>query len=118
MSVLIPKNTPIPVSKESLCQTVVDNQSAFLFKVFVGERSRSTDNILLCEFELSNIPLAPRGVTKVKVCFDIDANGILEVSAQELKTGQTNNITITNHKGNLTEEELERMLEDAERYNV
>ncbi|GJZ86162.1 heat shock cognate 70 kDa protein 2-like protein [Tanacetum coccineum] len=118
MSVLIPRNTPIPVTKESLRQTVVDNQSGFLFKVFQGERSKSIDNICLGEFELSNIPLAPRGVTKVKVRFDIDANGIMEVTAEELKTGHKNNITITNHNGNLTEEELESMLEDAERYKM
>lgn len=114
MAVLIPKNTPIPVTKESIRQSVVDNQSSFLFKVYQGERRRSIDNILLGEFELSNLPLAPRGLTKVKVSFDIDANGIFQVSAEELTTGLANNITITTNNGDLTEEEIEQMLQDVD----
>ncbi|GJT69932.1 heat shock cognate 70 kDa protein 2 [Tanacetum coccineum] len=118
MDVLIPKNTPIPVSKEQVRYTVHDYQSSMLFKIYQGERSRSTDNILLGEFEISGIPRAPRGVTTANIRFDIDANGILEVSANEPITGQKNNIRITNDKMRLGKEEIEKMLIDAERYRI
>ncbi|GJY79064.1 heat shock cognate 70 kDa protein 2-like protein, partial [Tanacetum coccineum] len=116
MVVVIPKNTPIPVMKDSMGCTASDYQSSFLFKVYQGERSRSTDNSLLGEFELSNLPLAPRGVTQARIQFDIDADGILKVSAEEPTTRQKNNITITNDNGRLTKDEIDKMLEDAERY--
>ena len=118
MVVVIPKNTPIPVRKEQKWHTVHDNQSRLRFKVYQGERSCSTDNKLLGEFRLLNLTPAPRGVTKAKIFFDIDADGILKVSAEEPITGQKNNITITNYKGGLTKEEIKKMLEDAERYKV
>ncbi|KAJ9549073.1 LOW QUALITY PROTEIN: hypothetical protein OSB04_021616, partial [Centaurea solstitialis] len=113
MTVLIPRNTPMPVTKEQARHTVADNQSFFLLS---GERSRSIDNSLLGEFTLSNLPLAPRGVTKANIRFSIDANGILEVSAKQPITGECNNITITNDKGKLTKEEIQKMLEDAKSY--
>ncbi|GKF75192.1 probable mediator of RNA polymerase II transcription subunit 37c, partial [Tanacetum coccineum] len=108
MNVVIPKNTPIPVMKDSLGFTSYDYQSSFTIKVYQGERSISTDNSLLGEFELSNPPLAPRGVTKARIQFDIDADGILKVSAEEPTTSQKNNITITNAKGRLTKDEIEK----------
>ncbi|KAJ9549074.1 LOW QUALITY PROTEIN: hypothetical protein OSB04_021617 [Centaurea solstitialis] len=113
MSVMIPRHTIIPVTKEGKFETSFDNQSSILFK---GERSRSIDNNFLGEFQLSNLPLAPRGVTKANVRFSIDANGILHVSAKEPLTGKSNNITITNDKGRLSKEEIDKMLEDAEKY--
>nr|GEV52043.1 probable mediator of RNA polymerase II transcription subunit 37c [Tanacetum cinerariifolium] len=118
MHVIIPKNTPIPCTNESIRKTAVDYQTSFVLKVYQGERSRSTDNILLGAFELSNIPIAPKGVIKVKIRFSVDANGILKVSAREPNTGKSRNITITNHKGSLTEEEINKMLKDAERYKL
>ncbi|GJW36530.1 heat shock protein 70 [Tanacetum coccineum] len=102
--------------KDSMGCTASDYQSSFLFKVYQGERSRSADNSLLGEFELSNLPLAPRGVTQARIQFDIDADGILKVSAEEPTTRQKNNITITNDNGRLTKDEIDKMLEDAERY--
>ncbi|KAJ9549070.1 hypothetical protein OSB04_021613 [Centaurea solstitialis] len=109
-------NTPIPVTKEKTRVTVYDNQYSMLFKIYQGERSRSTDNVLLGEFRLTNIPLAPRGVTEANIRFSIDANGILQVSAKQPITGESNSITITNDQGRLTKEEIEKMLEDAENY--
>lgn len=101
--------------KEQTRCTLVDYQTDCLFEIYQGERSKSTDNIFLGEFQLNNITLGPRGV-KMKIRFDIDANGILHVSAEEPISGQKNNITITNDKGRLTMEQIEKMLEDAQRY--
>ena len=86
-----------------------------LIQVYEGERARTRDNNLLGKFELSGIPPAPRGVPQVEVTFDIDANGILNVSAAD-KTGKSNRITITNDKGRLSKEEIERMVQEAEKY--
>merc|ERR1712196_606534 len=83
-----------------------------------GERSRTRDNHLLGKFELSGIPPAPRGVPQINVCFDIDANGILNVSAEDKGSGQKNKITITNDKGRLSKEDIERMVQDAEKYKA
>ncbi|KAA8543901.1 hypothetical protein F0562_021922 [Nyssa sinensis] len=85
-------------------------------KVYEGERTRTRDNNLLGKFELSGIPPAPRGVPQITVCFDIDANGILNVSAEDKTTGQKNKITITNDKGRLSKEEIEKMVQEAEKY--
>jgi heat shock protein 1/8 len=87
MSILIPRNTAIPTKKESFFSTCYDNQTSALFSVYEGERARTTDNNFLGEFELSDIPPAPRCVPKISVCFHIDVNGILNVSAEEMTTG-------------------------------
>ncbi|GJU70750.1 heat shock cognate 70 kDa protein [Tanacetum coccineum] len=116
MRVVIPKNTPIPVTKEVRTHTVRDNQSGILTKVYQGERSRSRDNVLVGVFRLSNLPLAPRGVINFNVRFEIDADGILKVSAEETSTGQKGIITITKDKRRLSQEETDRMLQDAKRY--
>lgn len=89
-----------------------------LIQVFEGERARTKDNNLLGKFELSGIPPAPRGVPQIEVTFDIDANGILNVSAADKTTGKSSRITITNDKGRLSKEEIERMVNEAEKYKA
>ncbi|KAI8523844.1 hypothetical protein RHMOL_Rhmol13G0103800 [Rhododendron molle] len=118
MSVMIPKNTTIPTKKEREVTTINDNQTAVLFAVYEGERTRAGDNNILGKFTLSGIPPAPRGVQKIGVCFDIDGNGILNVSAVDKGTGQKNKITITNYKGRLSKEEIEKMVQEAEKYKL
>eukprot|EP00906_Rhabdomonas_costata_P012961 RCo018626 len=118
MTRLIERNTPIPAKKSKMFSTNADNQQTLLIQVYEGERAKTKDNRLLGKFELTGIPPQPRGKPKIEVRFEIDENGILQVSAKDKDAGITETITINKDKGNLRQEEIDRLVKEAEEFEA
>jgi heat shock protein 1/8 len=116
MTKIIDRNSQVPCNKKQVFSTYTDSQPAVTIQVFEGERTQTKDNHKLGTFNLTNIPPAPRGVPQIEVAFDLDTNGILNVTAEDKKTGNKNKITITNDAGRLSKEDIENMVSDAEKY--
>ncbi|CAH0399252.1 unnamed protein product [Chilo suppressalis] len=118
MTRLVERNSRIPIAQKQIFSTYADNQPAVTIQIYEGERAMTKDNNLLGTFNLTGIPPAPRGVPQIQVTFDIDANGILNVSAEDKSTGHSEQITISNDKGRLSKKDIEKMLQDAEKFKV